>query len=319
MPNDARPMRLWRIVRSAILCWMLMGNLFGTEARIIVDGFFQDWTTITPTLTLIDPAGDFYNDSLDLLELKLSHDSLYLYLDFRLNCEFNLQNKNGLVLYIDTDHQSATGKQAGLVGAELEWRFGDRIGYWHQPGDSIRLYHEMIGLISAPTVTSNRFELAIRRGISTQPDNGIPMGDSIRISLISRGDRLPDGVSGITYSLTPTTSPSYELPDLAKTDSLHLRIVTYNCLQDSLFNPTKQSHFQRILQAIDPDIIGFQEIYDHSAEETRVLLESWLSGPRYGARIDPDLILISRYPILESLPIGTNAAFLVDIHPRSEL
>lgn len=281
---------------------------FLADPRIIIDGFFQDWDTGTTLYS--DPTGDHHGDSLDWQSMRITHDSVFLYFSFKLNVQINLQNQNGIVLYIDADNLVKTGKSAIHPGAELEWRFGERIGFWHKAGDSTRLYHEYIGLVSAPTVTSNQFELAIRRD---------KISDTIRVSLQSIGDRIPDGDKIITYCLTPAAAPAVFVPSLDKENPQLLRVVTYNCLQDSLFNSGKRPYFQRLLHAISPDIIGFQEIYSHTAGETQNLLESFLPGNWTSTKSDPDIILLSRYPILYQTPIGGNAAFLLDIRPLSDL
>jgi hypothetical protein len=78
-----------------------------------------------------------------------------------------------------------------------------------------------------------------------------------------------------------------------------------------------------LLAAIDPDIIGFQEILGHSASETEALVRTALGHDSseiwYSDRVDPDLVVVSRYPILASYSIpggfggDANAAFLLDL------
>ncbi|HAQ37187.1 MAG TPA: hypothetical protein DCQ58_01655, partial [Saprospirales bacterium] len=62
---------------------------------------------------------------------------------------------------------------------------------------------------------------------------------------------------------------------------------------------------------IQPDIIAFQEIYDHTAAQTRELIQQFTGGTWYAQKQGTDIILVSRYPILESHFISGNGAFLV--------
>ena len=84
-----------------------------------------------------------------------------------------------------------------------------------------------------------------------------------------------------------------------------------------------QLGFARQLQAVQPDIIHFQEIYSNSAEATRALIQSWLSlgeGDEWLMVLSTwnDTITVSRFPIIgqwdlygSTSPSG-NLALLLD-------
>ena len=89
-------------------------------------------------------------------------------------------------------------------------------------------------------------------------------------------------------------------------------------LSDGLFESGKLPAFTRILQAIEPEIIGFQEIYNHSASETASQIESILPSPGqqwYSSKGGPDNIVVSRFPILSSYQIEGNGGFVIDLNP----
>ena len=48
--------------------------------------------------------------------------------------------------------------------------------------------------------------------------------------------------------------------DLSKDDPLHVRVLTYNMANRFISVSSADDEFARLLQAIDPDIIAFQEI-----------------------------------------------------------
>ena len=56
----------------------------------------------------------------DIQGCKIDNDQDYLYLNFALNIETNLQNGSGLELYVDTDNDPSTGAEYNGIGADLE-------------------------------------------------------------------------------------------------------------------------------------------------------------------------------------------------------
>ena len=58
-----------------------------------------------------------------------------------------------------------------------------------------------------------------------------------------------------------------------------LRVMSYNIYQDSIFpatNATQAAKFARVVQAVRPDVMALQEIYDHHATEVVMLMISRL-------------------------------------------
>jgi endonuclease/exonuclease/phosphatase family metal-dependent hydrolase len=95
--------------------------------------------------------------------------------------------------------------------------------------------------------------------------------------------------------------------------------LSYNVLRSSIFDGNAQQSYRRILEAADPDIIGYQEVYEYSATETEQVSEGALdiSDAWNWAKVDLDLVLGTRYPILDTyqIPGGDglpSGAFLVD-------
>ena len=194
----------------------------------------------------------------------------------------------------------------------------------HPLSQSIPISHSDIGLVAAPTVTSTQFEVAIDR--YAQPVNGKALfpGDTIGIVFADTvgGDLLPDTGMGLTYTFDNTPLPPLPSLSIGRADTGYLRVLTYNVLSDGIFDPWREEYFERILKAVNPDIIGFEEIYDHNAEQTAAQMESILPSAGgeqwYGSKVNPDVIAVSRYPIIATYPIDGfgNGAFLIDLHPR---
>ncbi|MGE3181326.1 MAG: endonuclease/exonuclease/phosphatase family protein [Phycisphaerae bacterium] len=83
-----------------------------------------------------------------------------------------------------------------------------------------------------------------------------------------------------------------------------LRVVSYNIFWDHMYPDKDKSgaeKFARVFRALNPDIIGLQEIEKHSAEETVVLLNEIAplpEGQTWYAFRGSRMMIASRYPFL---------------------
>ena len=256
---------------------------------IVIDGLFDDWQEVP--ITIIDSEGDYNYD--DWAELKITNDDDFIFFKISLHSENTLlQNWNNFFLYIDADRDSLTGHPYRGLGVELAWHFGNRTGQYFEQDGVIDLWQNDITLRQAPTVTSTEFEIAIARGSFVLSDP-----DSIAVifsSFYDTGDYMPDGWGGVVYQLdTTVVGPAEPIP-LEKTGT---RLVTYNTLYTGILEPDRQPKFQRIIQALDPDIIALQE---HSEwNEIGDIISSWFPEDTwYQGYTFRDLVVLSKYPII---------------------
>jgi len=256
---------------------------------IVIDGLFDDWQEVPVTIT--DPEGDYNYD--DWAELKITNDDDFIFFKISLHSEETLlQNWNNFYLYIDADRDSLTGHPFRGLGTELAWHFGYRTGQYFEQDGIIDLWQNDITLRQAPTVTSTEFEIAIARGSFVLSDP-----DSIAVifsSFYDTGDYMPDSWEGAVYQLDTTVVGPAEPILLEKTGT---RLVTYNTLYTGILEPDRQPKFQRILQALDPDIIALQE---HSEwNEIGDIISSWFPEDTwYQGYTFRDLVVLSKYPII---------------------
>jgi len=256
---------------------------------IVIDGLFDDWQEVPVTIT--DPEGDYNYD--DWAELKITNDDDFIFFKISLHSEETLlQNWNNFYLYIDADKDSLTGHPFRGMGAELAWHFGYRTGQYFEQDGIIDLWQNDITLRQAPTVTSTEFEIAIARGSFVLSDP-----DSIAVifsSFYDSGDYMPDSWGGVVYQLDTTVVGPAEPILLEKTGT---RLVTYNTLYTGILEPDRQPKFQRIIQALDPDIIALQE---HSEwNEIGDIILSWFPEDTwYQGYTFRDLVVLSKYPII---------------------
>ncbi len=316
-------------MKYLIFASFLICSLFvNAQNRVIVDGDFSEWTKQSSVFT--DAAGDGGNSGVDFKKAQISNDEEYLFLYIETGSEINLQDLNDVAVYIDIDNNSSTGNSENGIGAELVYNFGDRSGTFHSnAGGSTSIRHRDISLITAPTVTSDRFEIGIKRQFEIN-GNTINLDGSIKIVYkdnSSNGDVFPSTSGGLNYSFVNNTLEPLPTYSIEKVTTSDFRIMSYNVERDGLFESSRASEYSRIFKALQPDIIGFQEIYNHTSKEVADKVESMLpSGigeQWYHAMAEPDCHAISKYPILKSAQIpgsngSGNGAFLVDI-PNSEV
>ena len=256
---------------------------------IVIDGLFGDWQEVP--VTIMDSEGDYNYD--DWAELKITNDDDFIFFKISLHSEETLlQDWNNFYLYIDADRDSLTGHPFRGLGSELAWHFGYRTGQYFEQDGIIDLWQNDITLRQAPTVTSTEFEIAIARGSFVLSDP-----DSIAVifsSFYDTGDYMPDGWGGVVYQLDTTVVGPAEPILLEKTGT---RLVTYNTLYTGILEPDRQPKFQRIIQALDPDIIALQE---HSEwNEIGDIISSWFPEDTwYQGYTFRDLVVLSKYPII---------------------
>lgn len=312
------------LVMILVFGWMGCEVLEGPPshpARITVDGAEDDWADLDPLH--VDAENDVPADNVDLQRLWMAHDAQFVFLRMDVGRTISLQEGNRLTLYLDVDSDSTTGLAAQGLGADVTWTFGERAGRYVHTGDTTEFEHAALGLVSAPTVTDSIFEVALRRDAQLDGQPLFP-SDTLRVALADRassGNALPDS-GGVAYRLTDASAvdppPSIAL---ARPDETDLRALSYNVEFDGLFEPETAPQFERILQALRPDLIGFQEIYDHGADTTQRVVTAMLppgeGASWHAAKAGRDLIAVSRYPIRETYTIPgyedyESAGFVID-------
>ena len=313
--------RFTLIITAAVVLLTAHPPAFSQAYRIQADGNFGDWEPVEPLYT--DASGDQLTGDLDFGTLKIANDEKYLFIYFETAAEISLQNDNYLHLFLDTDNDENTGHHVNGIGAELDFTFGIRSGTFYTQSQNYTVQHENLTLVTCPTVTGDRFEVVLGR--DAEPAAGHPLfsEDRFRIVITDNGpgsDQLPESGELVEYIFDDSPLPPLPGLTLSKADSLDIRLTSYNVLRDALFNPENEAAYERIFNSIQPEIIGFQEIYQHTSAQTAGLMEDFLpSEPGqdwYHAKTGPDIIVVSRFPIIQVYPIDGNGAFLLDLTPR---
>lgn len=302
-------------MKNSILLILLLSGIHFLNAQILIDERYDDWTN--GELIYTDALNDVPDNRVDLHRLWVSNDADNIYIRFTIdNFKIDVQDGNNITIYIDYDQDNTSGERFLNIGAELIYSFGNKTGNLYSEAGSEEIDQFSIRVIGLPTVTATDFEIAIRR---RNRSNGEIVQPSERINIVlkdgSTGDQIPEANETLSYTLNTTTesfSGPYSIDRPRDTD---LRIMSLNALRDQITEPSRRDNYERVVQAIAPDIIAFQEIYDSGAGDISELLDQWYphpSGPWLGGKVGSDIILCSPYPIKESANIRGNGLFLVD-------
>lgn len=289
------------ILLTLILLFTL--NIFAQSTAISIDAKYEDWNSIT---TYTDTNETL--TGLDLLETQVTNDNNYLYIKIKTNDEFSLISDlitQDIRLFIDTDNDENTGYpiQTGF-GSELGIVFQERFAYLETNGTTTGFAN--FGFRSAPTITSNEFEIAIDR--NSIPDGVNPLFTSNTIRFFwqngTNSDRLPDTGSFITYTFDDTPVTQYTPIEINKEQSDYIRVCAYNTLNNGIDDTTRVSHFEKVIKAINPDLIAFQEFWVDYAT-IKNLMDNWLPlGTSHGWYVHSGII--SKWEITGSWTNFTN-------------
>ena len=272
---------------------------------INIDGQFQDWENVT--LAYSDMAGD--GMSADFADVKITYDQEFLFIYFSFhNGEYLMQDWNAFHLYIDVDNDSSTGLDYNGIGAELDWTFGQREGVFYSNVGSMGIWQNDLTLRIGPTITSSEFEIAIARNSDIMTLNGSQVLVEGRIVIAEappNSDIVPNEPGGISFNIGEDTIPLPEPISLERRHEDDIRIVTYNTLWNGILEEDRQPSFQRIFQALDPDVIVLQEHTDWN--EIQTIVQSWFPQETwYASWTYSDLVVLSRFPILSDANLSSS-------------
>ena len=278
---------------------------------ISIDGFFDEWAAVP--VAVPDPEGDGITEDIALLRITNDSSSLFLDLAFH-NPEFTLRSQNPITLYIDTDEDAQTGLAIHGIGAELEWCLGCASGVFHQAQGAENLGRNDFEVLIAPAYTSRRFELALSLASNPMTLNGtqVPGRLSIVVAASGQGDFLPDAPVGVEYVIDSSPLQGPQPISLTRLQESHLRLMSYNTEFSGILDPERQPFFERIIKALNPDIMAFQELRNAAAVEA--VIAEWLQVPLFSVEVMGNT-LVSRFPILDStvlIPSGRSSAVLLD-------
>jgi endonuclease/exonuclease/phosphatase family metal-dependent hydrolase len=250
-------------------------NAPGERVRIVLDGDISDWPADTAAWI----------------------DDHFLYLRFTIQDEqFTLQSaRSTLSIMLDLDSSTATGRTSTLVpmndlGVDMEIQFspqkpgggverGSAIYAVSSTGEKTPLSKLDFDFVTVPSFASSWYEARISR---------TPQGEQ---SIIPGGLLAPGNIKGVVATITAAGTidgyaDPFDLPsgptcvggrklsnlDVPTKPAGSVRVVSYNVLRSKPIQ--EPATFRRILRALEPDVILFQEWDQGDA----ALIDGWLTA-----------------------------------------
>ncbi|MDK2977272.1 MAG: hypothetical protein PWP06_1747 [Candidatus Marinimicrobia bacterium] len=306
------------VLTAIILILSAFQWVFAQSPGILIDGQFDDWSNLEELWTSFATESD---GNVTLQTLKASNDENFLFIYFKTAETFSLQEDYALTLYVDTDNNSSTGLYVDGMGADIEFTFNQRSGVMHLSTNTSISFSDLF-MVTAPTVWSEEYEISISR--HTENPSGQPVFTAPSVCILMKDESVtsPNAskTAAVTYTISPD-SPEY-LPSytIQKKSGDYLRVLSHNVQFDGFFESENLSAFERLYAVINPDMIGFSEIYNHSDEDVSARLEAILPSPQgksWNVAHVYDNFLATRYTILEHYACGGygNGAFYLDLRP----
>ena len=280
------------------------------NGQIAIDGLFSDWDNIT---TKIEETDNF--PGLDILSLSVTNDDENLYIKIETKDTFDLQDDEFISVFIDADNNANTGFFSNGLGSEITYYFGNKNAYINYPNSTFNGNHSDLKLVSLPTVTSNIFEFAIKRSLTTIQGT-MTMDNTISISVDNGndGDEVPNQSGGLQYTMQ--TLPAFESEyNLSKSNPSFSRIMSWNIFFDAFLDPEREAEAKAVITGLNPDIIAFQEMYDTPLSDIANFLNESLpnadgSSWQYG-KAGPDNTVFTRDYLEAFESIDGNGIFLL--------
>lgn len=279
------PRHLFPLFSALGACFLTCLNAL-TQTGIAIDHDFSDWNpandvTVTDTTGPLVAAG-FESDA----------SNLYFHLVYdRLIALDEAWVSHGTRLGVDVDGNPSTGQiVGGFQGADIVIHLQDRYVNENGPGGTTNQYSFNDRHIRmAPTYGGDEHEVSLGRAV-----NGIPVSGTVRwtVRCVS-GQQVSGEVNLSNTPAIPMATP------LERAEETEVRIAFWNVNRRMDETPALQA-MGRILQAVQPDVIGLSEVEDFSAEHVQNLLDDWLpiEGQSWHvAKDDWDLMVCSRWPI----------------------
>ena len=298
--------------KSLCLVFFFLALSSAAYSAIRVDGSAEDWTGNEGTV-LEDVRGDAHPSGNDLVSVTVTNDATTLYLLLRYAIPHPATAPD-LSVYFDSDGDPDTGFRYLGAGMDATWDFGEENGSWSF--DSGRPFGRGEFLLrsaydSDEGLVEMAFPLAMIRSAVG--------GNQLAFAIVDNGgrDRLPDlGTSAGLHLLEGPLRPHAPAGTLRRRHPEDLRILSWNVLRDGPFKTGLEENFGRVLSALRPDIICFQELYEASTLETLRFVDKWVPLPEadefWRARKQFDCITVSRYPIESTLAVDNNLITEID-------
>ena len=286
---------------------------------IEINGRFDDWILDSSMVYYEDDIFD--TDGADLLSLSITNDENFLFIKIKLDREIDLlddfENPSDIIIQIDADNNPSTGYSVGEIGSEYGIRCLEKFVYDNTyPGENIEPL-SFVQFRALPSITSDEFEIAIGRYLYSESI----FNDTIAIVIKENhsNDFIPNEGEILTFTFDDTYHEPVELIEINKENPELLRVMAYNTLGNGLKDNNRIDRFVRIINTINPQIIGFNETGQTSEQDVYDVLDTSLGGTWYVLKHDPENITASRFPIVGTWDVHNKIqASLIDLDDEGQ-
>lgn len=259
------------------LCWCCTS---APTPTIVLDGTFEDWDAVSTVLQ--DPPDDGAAE-MDFAAVKASYDDEWVYFHVDMGHPNDLSYLDGTAyLLLDLDGKPETGQlQYGFAGVDARIQFS-AFNPFARVKRGLALYVAPTGLDSLerrsfydlhfekiPSYASSAYEMRLRRGVALE---GVPVAfadPSFGFKLVYEG---PDGtvqdetdMARVAFDdLVPSTYPTPDFSRIEKEPNT-IRLALLNASVRRIFQDREA--YQRIVKALDPDIIAITEVLPDTAKD----------------------------------------------------
>ena len=298
---------------AALALFFPLCTLGTAQVGISIDSDFSDWSTI-PSVAVEDTAGP-------LVSVGFTSDAERAY--FHLLYDRIIALDEGLIphgtkLALDLDGNASTGQIVGsFQGAELVVHLKDR--YVNTSGNAGAVNQTSLNdakVRMAPTYGGTEHEVAIDRQANGFTATSAPIRWSVQCS--ASGQQVQ---SETPVSLSSNETVAVATP-LARAEGTAYRTAFWN-MNRRMNEVDAQGAMERILQAVQPDILAMSEVQDFTEAQVQGLLNTWMpieGGQWNVVKDDWDLMVASRWPIAATYP-GVDRQFpvLIDAGEAGEI
>ena len=305
------------MINKFTLYLFVLFSFFELQAQspIFFDGRIIEWDNSNQVIDDADDGGFF-----DMLSFNIDNDQHFVYLTIEFENEINLTEDNPIVLYLDTDNNSNSGVQYNGIGADLVWNFGDNEGTFYYNNQNYFVGFSDVKMRALPSHTAKHFEVAFGKDVVVPFANqALFPNNSIRVIFAdpTSGDHIPNLNASYEYFIDETAPASLSMP-LEKLDAATVRLLNWNTEFDGILELNRRASFIEVLQATQPEIIAFQEVWASTEVDVSELLTEAFgeNATWYVAKNQDNNIIASKYPFLGDYNILAGArlqAILIDL------
>jgi hypothetical protein len=286
-----------------------------SQHRILLDEDVSDWDAVQTGWTSGSSTA-----GISMNTFKVTNDGKFLFIYFKSDNTYSLQNTDGVKLYVDSDNNSATGFDKNGIGAEIVFNFGQRRGTAYLNNSQYDISFSDLFMVTTPTIDSDYFEVAISRNAVINNIDVFNSNSDIKLILSDESVSNGSVTNIVNYTFANSSLDPLPYYSFTKKSADHLRIISHNVEFDSFFEEAKKPAYERLYNVINPDIIGFSEIYNHSGADVANRLEEMLPSPtgkNWRTANIQDNFVATRYTIKNSWAAGGfgNGIFLLDLRP----